>query len=238
MRPGKRGIIVKWFDEKGYGFIEPVTRDAQLFFHIRSIRNSARRDLLDQRVTYHEGIGKDGRPAAVEVYLASEGATPIKDSANRRRRSRLRSSAITAWVITLIFLTATAAAAMAGALPFYIPLVYAGMSLLTFIVYSDDKEKAGTGSWRTPESTLHCLELFGGWPGALAAQWHLPHKNRKHSFQVLFWMIVMINMVLFGVVIAQSKRIAPGTWTFASPQSHEERSRNPTRVVIEFPEEN
>jgi len=41
---------------------------------------------------------------------------------------------------------------------------------------------------------LHFLALCGGWPGALAAQHLLRHKNRKQAFQVVFWGTVALNI--------------------------------------------
>jgi uncharacterized membrane protein YsdA (DUF1294 family) len=51
-----------------------------------------------------------------------------------------------------------------------IAAVYGLMSLITFVVYYLDKRAARLGRPRTPEATLHVLELLGGWPGALLAQ--------------------------------------------------------------------
>lgn len=64
-----------------------------------------------------------------------------------------------------------------------IPTVYLIMSLFAFIAYASDKRAAVRGEWRVPESTLHVLELLGGWPGALFAQKRLRHKSSKLSYQ-------------------------------------------------------
>jgi len=45
-----------------------------------------------------------------------------------------------------------------------------GLSLLSYLMYWLDKEAAQSGAQRTPESTLHLVDLLGGWPGALVAQ--------------------------------------------------------------------
>src|SRR5690606_8604644 len=91
------------------------------------------------------------------------------------------------------FLTAIAGAVAMDRLPVLILLVYLGLSALAFIVYALDKSAAQENRWRTPESTLHLLALFGGWPGALAAQRLLRHKSVKASFQIVFWVTVAIN---------------------------------------------
>lgn len=79
-----------------------------------------------------------------------------------------------------------------------IPLAaYGIVSLLAFFLYWSDKRKARTDSWRTPENILHAVELAGGWPGALLAQQMFRHKTRKVSFQLLFWMIVLLHQIFW-----------------------------------------
>ncbi|TFY85173.1 DUF1294 domain-containing protein [Pseudomonas kairouanensis] len=80
----------------------------------------------------------------------------------------------------------------------YIPLAaYGVVSLIAFFLYWRDKRKAQTNSWRTPENILHAVELAGGWPGALVAQQVFRHKTRKVSYQVLFWVIVLLHQVFW-----------------------------------------
>jgi uncharacterized membrane protein YsdA (DUF1294 family) len=67
------------------------------------------------------------------------------------------------------------------------------ISTATFFVYRHDKLSALSGGWRTPEATLHFLELSGGWPGAFIAQRYFRHKTAKRSFQVSFWIVVGLH---------------------------------------------
>jgi uncharacterized membrane protein YsdA (DUF1294 family) len=79
-----------------------------------------------------------------------------------------------------------------------VPLsAYGIVSLLAFFLYWADKRKARVDAWRTPENVLHAVELAGGWPGALVAQQVFRHKTRKVSFQVLFWIIVLLHQVFW-----------------------------------------
>ena len=79
-----------------------------------------------------------------------------------------------------------------------IPLAaYGIVSVLAFFLYWSDKRKARTDRWRTPENVLHAVELAGGWPGALLAQQVFRHKTRKVSFQLLFWVIVLLHQVFW-----------------------------------------
>lgn len=231
MSSAQRGVVVKWFDDKGYGFIEPSSGGGLRFFHVSSVRNSARRDLLGQRVTFREAEGRDGRPAAEDVFLACEGPVAVDAGGrraggySRRRRRRFHGGTLVAWVMGLGFLGVVGGGVRLGYWPDYVFFVYAGMSLLTFMAYAGDKAKAGTGQWRTPESTLHTLELLGGWPGALVAQWQIGHKNRKGSYQAVFWFIVILHLgVLWKVPMEGWPSFVAGSG--ARPREE---------VVVEFP---
>ena len=70
------------------------------------------------------------------------------------------------------------------------------LSLVTLVAYGADKSAARKGTWRTPERTLHVLSLAGGWPGALLGQYWFRHKTKKASFQLIFRMTVVLNVVL------------------------------------------
>jgi uncharacterized membrane protein YsdA (DUF1294 family) len=79
-----------------------------------------------------------------------------------------------------------------------IPLAaYGIVSVLAFLCYLRDKRKARLDHWRTPENVLHALEFAGGWPGALLAQQVFRHKTRKVSFQLVFWIIVLLHQVFW-----------------------------------------
>lgn len=87
--------------------------------------------------------------------------------------------------LALVFLSALGAGVVAEGLPPAIAALYAGASLLAFIVYARDKAAARNHQWRTSEGMLHLLGLAGGWPGALLAQQVLRHKSRKAAFRAL-----------------------------------------------------
>lgn len=80
-----------------------------------------------------------------------------------------------------------------------VALAYLALSPICYAVYAHDKKAAKLGAYRVPESTLLTLGLLGGWPGGLLAQRRLRHKTRKQSFQLAFWLTVMLNV--FGVVV-------------------------------------
>lgn len=75
------------------------------------------------------------------------------------------------------------------------------MSLITFIAFALDKRAAIAGKRRTPESTLHALELFGGWPGGLLAMALIRHKNRKLSYLAVFAVVVILHAASWWIVL-------------------------------------
>jgi uncharacterized membrane protein YsdA (DUF1294 family) len=105
--------------------------------------------------------------------------------------------------ITLtVFLCVYAVVALLWHPPLWLAAAYAGMSLITFVVYAMDKAAAEAQSWRTAESTLHLLALACGWPGALLAQQWLRHKSAKPEFLAVFWATVVLNVA--GLVVSCS----------------------------------
>ena len=79
-------------------------------------------------------------------------------------------------------------------------MVVAVTSLWAFGAYGIDKRRARTGDRRIPEKTLQFLALVGGWPGALLGQQVFRHKTQKLSFQLVFWMVVVLHLGLVGGV--------------------------------------
>jgi uncharacterized membrane protein YsdA (DUF1294 family) len=79
--------------------------------------------------------------------------------------------------------------------------IYIVMSLITFAAFWLDKRAASRGTWRTPEKTLHILELVCGWPGAILAMKLLRHKNRKPAFWVLTVLAVLLNIACMALLL-------------------------------------
>ena len=83
----------------------------------------------------------------------------------------------------------------------WIALAYFVVSIITFIAYGIDKRAAVKNHRRIPEIRLHTLEALGGWPGAFVAQHLFRHKNRKLSYQIVFWAIVLTHLAVWGFFI-------------------------------------
>lgn len=75
------------------------------------------------------------------------------------------------------------------------------INFITFIAYGVDKRAAVTGSWRTPEADLHTLEFLGGWIGAFAGQKFFHHKSKKKSYQVMFWLMIVLQGAAIYIIL-------------------------------------
>ena len=178
-----QGKITDWNDDKGFGFITPNGGDQCVFVHVKSFSNRQQRPVGNEIVAYELAHDARGRPQAERVaFVGKRGASA---SPSGQGNAPL--------VLTAAFLVFVAGSVFAGRLPIAVAGLYLVASLVTFIAYALDKSAARNDQWRTRESTLHLFALAGGWPGALAAQRLLRHKSRKHAFQFVFRITVVLN---------------------------------------------
>ncbi|GFD94373.1 hypothetical protein KUL156_15780 [Alteromonas sp. KUL156] len=85
-------------------------------------------------------------------------------------------------------------------LPIIVPVGYGALSLFAVLIYGIDKSAAKKDMWRISEAKLHLLSLVGGWPGALLAQQIFKHKRNKSSFMKVYWVMVVVNLFLLGLI--------------------------------------
>ncbi len=168
------GTLIRWNQEKGYGFIRPQNGKEDIFLHIRSLPYSQRRPKLNDKLIYAIEVDEKNR------YYACD--AKIKGLAWSWFTLLLAATVVLSGVYFYLLVRQT--------LPFHPLAIYAVMSLLTVWAYGKDKRAAQAGEWRASEFRLHLLELLGGWPGGLLAQWTYRHKIRKISYQLVFWLIV------------------------------------------------
>lgn len=178
--PQRRGgRIVDWNDERGFGFIE--ADGMRRFFHISDVERRDLRPAVGMRVRFVPAVSRD-KPAAVEVQLEPGGRpVPAQVQSAPRPTKGLDGRLLAAG----LFAAGIAVGTVFGRLPVEVAAFYFGMGIVSLVAYWRDKRAAERDSWRTPEATLHGIDLLGGIVGGLLAQRLLRHKTRKQEFVVV-----------------------------------------------------
>jgi len=215
----QKGIVERWDDQKGFGFIS-VAQGKKVFFHISAVHGS-HRPQPGEPVIFQLGTDEQGRPNAKHARSANlaldnpqirvKPATKVlhtkaahPDSATKNSYSAGKKSQLTEnkipwhYLVLLLILPGMGVADLAVNYQFpWGIFVYALVGLLTYYFYWDDKRRAKSGEWRIPEANLHFWSLIGGWPGAFVAQQQFRHKTKKISFRLVFWLVVIAHQVLW-----------------------------------------
>lgn len=62
------GTVIKWNNERGFGFVRRHDGGADLFVHASDLRRSGIESLsYGERISFEEGEGKDGKKMAVNI---------------------------------------------------------------------------------------------------------------------------------------------------------------------------
>jgi uncharacterized membrane protein YsdA (DUF1294 family)/cold shock CspA family protein len=190
------GTLTSWNDERGFGRIESSQGGEPIFVHVSAWPRGPGRPQLGQSVTFEVELGPKGKRAKNVLLIQSRRQTRPPERASRAQWGTATLFAIPAFLVVFVVVAAL------WKPPLWVAGMYVGLSVATFIAYAADKAAASSGSWRTPENTLHMLSLAGGWPGALLAQQFLRHKSTKQPFRQVFWATVLLNVV--GLVVLAS----------------------------------
>ncbi|BCL77064.1 hypothetical protein JHS3_28000 [Jeongeupia sp. HS-3] len=205
----KEGVLVRWNDDKGFGFVE-TAQNERYFLHIKAVkRTAAGRPKDGDAVVFEPGRDANGRMMALAatVGMARKQAAPARSSPARSsnkspikpslRRTRLEAGRWDIFdYVTMVLLCVLPLALLRSGVPLLAGGVVVLASLMAFALYAHDKSQAKSGGWRTPESTLQFVALVGGWPGAWLAQRRLRHKSSKASFRATFVGAVIGHLAL------------------------------------------
>lgn len=173
------GVLVKWNEDKGFGFVQMASSQQQTFAHIKEFENRRRKPKVGDEVTFQLQQQPDGK-------LRATGIAYVRESIDWFMFPIL--------IIAMSYIGGVGYASLVTDLPVEISWAFALLSAVTYLLYALDKRAAQQNNQRTPEKVLHWLSVLGGWPGALIAQQQFRHKTRKTSFRVEYYMTVILNI--------------------------------------------
>jgi uncharacterized membrane protein YsdA (DUF1294 family)/cold shock CspA family protein len=180
-----KGRIAEWSQERGFGYLEYEGK--RVFLHWREFKEHHKRPEVDDVILFTLGEDKQGRACAKEAMHANDGG-------------RLRGVHLLILLALLALPTIAVARTQRPRPGWGLAAWFLLASALTYWRYHSDKRKARAKEWRVAESTLHIMEIMGGWPGAFLAQRILRHKASKGSYQFIF--IVIIGLYQFAAIDA------------------------------------
>jgi len=95
-----KGILKKWNDDKGFGFINPENGNKDVFIHISALKKMSRRPIVGDVVFYQIHTDNDGKNRAVNVKI--EGVATIKPRVKRKHEARHNSKLFPFVVVILV----------------------------------------------------------------------------------------------------------------------------------------
>lgn len=195
-----QGQVVKWQEDKGFGFIETDSGES-VFFHVSEFK-APRRPSIGDEVVFSIGQDNQGRQQAKQVQelsfvqqqMAQKNQQIRKRKAKRSQQADFESGQSKRAFLGIGFYGVLVLLAFVGDISWLVVGWYVALGLITYIMYAKDKAAAQSDQWRTPEMTLHILSALGGWVGALVAQTYLRHKSQKPDFRIAYYLTVVINL--------------------------------------------
>lgn len=88
------GLLRRWDDARGFGFIAPTHGGAELFVHISAFGRGAGRPVEGEAVSFELGRGPNGKPQAVRVVRKALGERPAAGAALAQPPHRAWSSGL------------------------------------------------------------------------------------------------------------------------------------------------
>jgi uncharacterized membrane protein YsdA (DUF1294 family)/cold shock CspA family protein len=177
-----KGVVVKFDEDRGYGFIRSAGRDADVFVHVSEVPE--RKPLkVGQRVRF------EARKTA-KGWSATDVAPGRKQFSPGARYGALAGVGVLGAVI--------------GFRRAEVPLLWSyllAINAVTFLFYGLDKILAGTSLLRVPKLVLHGLALAGGTPGAFVGQRAFRHKTQKSSFRRRFVAVVILQAAAIAAAV-------------------------------------
>ena len=193
-----QGRLVEWFDDQGYGFIQPNDASkGRVFLHVKNFARQGPRPIVGCALEYVVQLDGQGRYKAIQVTYLKASQSQKKYQSNKVQPEIVASTKLQPMqIFAITYILFLALFTFAGLLSGMVLLFISIMNVMTYWFYAQDKEAAQNGNRRVPENTLHVLAFLGGWPSAWLAQQRLRHKTQKQPFRKVYFCTILLNILL------------------------------------------
>ena len=65
----QKGQLVRWLDDKGYGFIKQDSGEQDIFIHISALKGMSRKPIVGDVIHYQIGFDKSGKSRAINAKI-------------------------------------------------------------------------------------------------------------------------------------------------------------------------
>ena len=192
---GVDGEIIQWQPEKSSGLVKVAQLDEPIIFHLHDVENPQISPQIGKKVTIQ---------AVYDAHALCWTATKITSEQRQQpmqKQQPISKKSAFSWQGVLFGLVATAVWLLVLAMTerwLIIPTIF--MSVISFALFAIDKYKVRHQQWRIAESSLHLMDLLGGWCGGLLAMTALHHKIHKKSFLVIFTITVITHIAVICIL--------------------------------------
>ena len=103
MQPAQlKGTLVRWDDDRGFGFIAPDDGGSRIFLHIHAIRNASRRPQIGDTLLFGIETQADGRIRATNAFIQGLSLLPSAPTPRYTANRQPRNAGFPAWMMLLI----------------------------------------------------------------------------------------------------------------------------------------
>jgi cold shock CspA family protein len=90
--PIEKGTLVRWFDDKGFGFIKQDNGKGDLFIHISALKGMSRKPIIGDVIHYQTSFDSKGKACAANAIIEGVSHTltglSVKDRSSNRTPSK------------------------------------------------------------------------------------------------------------------------------------------------------
>lgn len=111
------GTLIKWNDDRGFGFIDPAGDGVEIFVHVSAFPRDGMRPRIGELISFDLDAGKDGKKKAVRVMRPGTTRRPRRSAAASHRNHPQSSWASIAGVLLLAAILASVYISRRHAMP-------------------------------------------------------------------------------------------------------------------------